>query len=64
MADNERNQLEARVRELEDYLESLASGGAGRYAKPSRRKADEIEEEIVRTRRDIEELKKRLSIAK
>jgi hypothetical protein len=64
MAHDERERLQERIRELENYLQGLARGGAGRHAKPSEPSADRIDKEIDRTKRDIENLKRQLASAK
>ena len=63
MADEKRKKLEARVRELEEYLESLTRGGAGGHAHPTPRPREQIEQDIAKTRRDIEDLKRQLQSA-
>jgi hypothetical protein len=62
MARVERQRLTERVRELENYLEGLARGGAGPHAHPNGHQHD-VEAEIARTKREIEALRRQLQAA-
>lgn len=64
VADDEQQQLEHRVRELEDYLEGLTHGGRIGHTTDGGQRPENIEKEIAQTKCDLDELKKRLAAAR
>ena len=59
--ETDENKLQQRVRDLEEYLEGLTAGGGRQQTLDDGTRVDNVDVEIARIRRELEDLKTRIA---